>query len=424
MPYYCGIDFGTSNSVVAVLSTEAKPIVAIREPSLMFFAEDPDTTSERYCGREALAKYIEAGMAGRFFQSIKSILPDPGFTHTIINGKRFSPEDLVAVMLRFLRESAQEATGVEVNCAVVGRPARFSDKIENDVLAQDRLGRAALQAGFDSVEFEFEPVAGAHAYVSRAPDAADQLVFVADHGGGTSDFTIFRLGVDRDGLAEAREILATNGLRAGGDDFDAAIMWNRIVEKFGYGATYESFGRYLPIPVHIFRIISRWDQIHFLKTLKYREELKYYHRSADDPLAVRRLMMLVEEDLGYFIASAVERAKIELSDQQSGHVHYEHGKLRIDEEVGRAEFDRYIEEYISAIRTKVEETLSDASIESKAISRVFVTGGSSRVVAVKQVLAEVFGEESQVEDHDQFESVARGLALTARARGISATCSS
>ena len=411
MSLYCGVDFGTSNSVITVVDDAGRTVFSRREPTLLYFKDDPDTTADRACGQDALSRYLEDGMSGRFFQSIKTILPDRAFTHTVINGKRFAAEDLVAVMLRFLRDTAARELGVPLTAAIVGRPARFSPDESAEELAQERLERATTQAGFTNVAFEFEPVAGARSYLSRIRD--DAVVFVADHGGGTSDFTVMSLSP-----SGRSEVLATHGIRAGGDDFDAEIMWNRLVAAFGYGSSYESFGRYLPVPVHIFRIISRWDQIHFLKTTKYREELRYYLRSSDNPLAIRRLIKLVEENLGYFITRAVEKAKIELSSAVSASVEYRKDKLRISEEVTRSEFNHYVAAWISAIREAVDETLALAGTPASGIDAVFMTGGSSSVPAVQEVLRERFPKGSLVGDERQFESVAHGLALACRSREL------
>lgn len=412
MALFCGIDFGTSNSVVSVVNDNGEIVHTRREPTLIYFKDDPETTSNRACGHEALSRYLADGMSGRFFQSIKTMLPDPLFTHTVVNGKRFTAEDLVAVMLRFLRERVESAVGVSVKRAVVGRPARFSEDDSHESLAQTRLERAADQAGFEEVEFEFEPAAGARSYLSRTD--GESTVFVADHGGGTSDFTVMKL--TRTGV---HEVLATYGIRAGGDDFDAEIMWNRLVHAFGYESSYESFGKQLPVPVHIFRIISRWDQIHFLKTTKYREELTYYLRSSDNPLAIRRLIKLVEENLGYFITRAVERAKIELSSRDIAVIDYRKDKLKLHEEISREQFERYISSWISRISEAVETTLGMAGVSPEEIDAVFMTGGSSSVPAVQEVMSNRFPSNALVGDERKFDSVAEGLALAARARNLS-----
>ena len=424
MPRYCGIDFGTSNSVVTILSDAGEEV--IREPSLIYFPEHAETTVERHCGAAAVQHWVGDSMRGRFFQSVKTILPDKGFTHTTINGKKFSASDLVAVMLRFLRQAAEERAGEPIQRAVFGRPARFGANDEEDRVAHDRLREAIEQAGFTDARFELEPVAGAHAYADKAVGlqaGREETVLVADHGGGTSDFTLFVLGLGDDGLPESRRILATHGIRAGGDGFDSAIMWNRIVDYFGHGSHYESFGKYLPVPVHIYHIISRWDQIHFLKTLKYREELHYFLRTSDNPLALRRLIKLVEEDLGYFLFQAIEAAKISLSDASEARVLYERGKLLVDEAVSRGQFDSYIDPDLERIAKAVDTTLgrADPAVDPEDVSTVFLTGGSSRIPAIHRIMAERLPAARLVDDADQFQSVSRGLALAARKRGFAAS---
>jgi hypothetical chaperone protein len=442
MSHYCGIDFGTSNSVVTILSDGSgeeagltEPIV-IREPSLIFFPEHRETTTARFCGNAAISRYLEQGMRGRFFQSVKTILPENGFTYTLVNGKKFAASDLVAVMLRFLREKAERRVGAPIRRAVFGRPVRFGTSEEQEATALQRLQFAIRQAGFTEAYLQLEPVAGAYAYAAssragspvlprgaaQASGRPDRVVLVADHGGGTSDFTLFVLGHDADGTPMAREVLASHGIRAGGDDFDGAVMWNRLVSYFGYGSHYESFGKYLPIPVHIYHIISRWDQIHFLKTLKYREELRRFLRTADNPLGIRRLIKLVEEDLGYSVFRAIEAAKISLSESDHAAIEYENGKLRIAEPLSRGEFESYIAPKTEEIADAVDATLVaggiDPSRAHKDVSTVFLTGGSSRVPAVRRVVAERFGADRVVEDMDQFQSVSRGLALFARRSGL------
>jgi hypothetical chaperone protein len=172
----------------------------------------------------------------------------------------------------------------------------------------------------------------------------------------------------------------------------------------------------LPVPVHIFHIISRWDQIHFLKTLSYREELRTYLRSSDNPITIRRLIKLVEENLGYFIFRAIESAKIELSESEAASVDYENGRLRIHEQLTRHEFEQYIADDLARIGEAVRVTLEKAG--TPAVDTVFLTGGSSRVPAIRGVLSASFPDAALVDDADQFRSVSRGLALAARDLGL------
>lgn len=417
MAKYCGVDFGTSNSVISVIGDDDEPPVTIREPSILYFPEAKETTVDRFCGNAAVERYVAGGMHGRFFQSVKTLLPDRGFAGTSINGKKFSAEDLVAVMLRFLRVSMEEKSGIALRRAVFGRPARFSDKPQQDELAQERLRKAAEQAGFESVELEFEPVAGAHAFGIRNRRPA--TVFVADHGGGTSDFTVMRIMFEPGSLLPSRkEILATHGVRVGGDDFDADIMWRKLVRYFGYGSEYESWGKLLPIPVHIFRTLCRWDRIHLLKTISYREELRYFRNGATDPEAIDRLISLIDDDIGYFLFQSIEKAKVELSDVDVAWIDFERERIAIHEMVTVEEFAHAIRRRLEQLDEAISHTLKQASITAGDVSHVFLTGGSSRVHSVRDRLVEHFGAERVMDDVDQFNSVGNGLAVAARERGM------
>lgn len=408
---YCGLDFGTSNSVITVLPDVTGGLIgptSIREPSLIYFPPHPESAAARYVGEEARDRYVGSGMQGRFFQSIKTSMPDSRLKTTSVNGKPMSPTDLVAVILRHLRERAEAVAGHEIDGCMLGRPARFSLEDAEDSLAEERLAQAARQAGFRRVHFELEPIAGAHAYAQTLDSAA--TIFVADHGGGTSDFTLMRIGPD----GGRRQVLATHGVRAGGDDFDSSIMWNRLVEQFGYGTTFYSLQKELPVPVHIYHMITRWDRLHFLNTNEYKEQLREVLRGAQNPLAIRRLQMLIQDNLGFPLFQAIEAAKIELSEAERSRIVYSHGKLAIDEPISRMQFEEYGEQIINRIREAAAETLRRASIAPEQVDAVFLTGGSSRVPAIARCLQSIFRGRSLAADAARFESVAMGLALSAR----------
>jgi hypothetical chaperone protein len=415
---YCGVDFGTSNSVITLVDGTGSVQHAIREPSLLYFPEQRETTVERYCGSAARDGWVSGGMRGRFFQSVKTLLPDEGFTGTLINGKRFSAEDLVAVMLRYLRTRMEGESGAAIRRAVIGRPARFSDKDPQDALAQKRLETAARQAGFEEVAFELEPIAGAHAYGLRS--SRSSTVFVSDHGGGTSDFTIMDIAFE-DGvpLPNHKHVRATHGVRVGGDDFDADIMWTKLVSYFGSGTSYESWGKMLPIPVHIYRTLCRWDRIHLLKSISYHDELRYFRNGASDPAAIERLIALIEEDLGFFLFQAIEKAKFDLSEVPATFISFRRGAIDIESPILVDEFSDSIEARIRQLDGAIERTLELANIGNREVSNVFLTGGSSRAQPVRDLLVSRFGEDRVLLDSDQFNSVGTGLAIAARERELS-----
>lgn len=414
MEHFCGIDFGTSNSVISIISPHDGKLstTSLMEPSVMFFPARDQTSAERYMGNQAIERYLASGMNGRFFQSVKTLLPDPDFLFTRINGKPFKVEDLVAAVLRHLRIEMEKKIQAPLESLVLGRPARFSIIPERDQLAQDRLERAARQAGFRHIQFELEPIAAAYSYEREISQA--QLVLVGDFGGGTSDFTIMRLDpARRNRSGRQDDILATGGVYVGGDAFDADIMRQKVIRNFGSEATYESYGQHLPVPCHIFNTICQWDRIHFLKSVKSREEIRSMMSGSSDRAGIERLLQLIEQDLSWGLTKSVQSAKHELSSLDDSRLHYEVPAFTISENLSLAEFNQAISRNVSAIQRCTEEVLRDSGVAHRDISAVFLTGGSSRVRQIKHFFHELFGEAKVHIDTNQFVSIAQGLSLKA-----------
>lgn len=219
--YIYGIDFGTSNSALAILDVGAHQVVkTISIPSVLFF---PEQSSEALVGRDAIEEYVASQMKGRFMKSIKRILPNSRFKDTKVGLKRYTAEDLVAFLLVALKAEADAWTGQSVTTAVVGRPVIFDEDPEKDALAQSRLAKAATLAGFEKFYFQFEPIGAAFTYESSLE--GETQVLVADFGGGTSDFSLMRLNparaLQRDRSAD---MLAKGGIYIGGDSFDLSLI--------------------------------------------------------------------------------------------------------------------------------------------------------------------------------------------------------
>ncbi|MEM7038895.1 MAG: Hsp70 family protein, partial [Bacteroidota bacterium] len=234
-----GIDFGTTNSAVAVYqSATGKVFTSDYEPTVIFFEESNQQVY--HIGKAAIQRYVESGLKGRFIRSIKSVLHSKTFEFTYIYGRKYYAEDLVALILSHLAEKAEQILGERPQKVVLGRPAKFSPDPERDALAQKRLAGAAEKAGFSEVSFQLEPIAAAFSYESSISE--NELVFVGDFGGGTSDFTLMQLGPNRAQNNRMEDIAGASGVRVGGDDFDAEIAWGKVVRNLGYGLTYDSTG--------------------------------------------------------------------------------------------------------------------------------------------------------------------------------------
>ena len=419
MKYYCGLDFGTSNSVLSLVQTDSDGTrssarssarIVAREPSVLFFPKQGICETIYFVGEEAIAAYLEYHMQGRFIQSLKSLLADPLFTGTVINKRPYTPADLVRFILGHLKRKAEKMVGQKITAVVVGRPVYFSSDPDLDAEAELSLKNAARMAGFRQIEFQYEPVAAAMAYETHLTKA--QTVLVADLGGGTTDFTIMRLGPqsDRD-LRPEDDVLATVGIGVGGDGFDSAIMWDKLVKHFGYGSSYESWGKQLEVPIHIYRTLCHWEQMALLKTHEYREEIRYFLQGSNARDAIERLMALIDNNLGYALFKSIEAAKIALTEWDAATIEFDQKDISLNERITEPELAGVIFPDLKKISRTIDEVLERAGLTEDAIGTVFLTGGSSLLRRIQKLFGMRFGSEKVRSGMDTFTSVAAGLAL-------------
>ncbi len=298
---------------------------------------------------------------------------------------------------------------------MVGRPVHFVRARDDDdeELALRRLRAALGSAGFREVEFEYEPVGAAYHYESRLD--RDELILIADFGGGTSDFSLLRVGPGFRGDAARRRqgILGHAGVGVAGDAFDGRIVRHVVAPALGRGATFASrFGQVLPTPAWIYTQLERWHHVSFLKSKKTLEILYDLRREALEPEAIEALLRVVEEDLGFLLFRAVEAAKRTLSAERQASFRFEHEDLRIEAEVTRDDFEDWIAEELHAIAQGVDDLFARTAQAPARVDRVFLTGGSSFVPAVRRIFEERFGAD-RLRFGDEFTSVASGLARRA-----------
>jgi hypothetical chaperone protein len=308
-----------------------------------------------------------------------------------------------------LREQAERQFGDLGKRVVLGRPVRFvgGEMEEADALAVSRLQQAFQRAGFDEIIFEFEPVGAAYFYESTLDH--DECIVIADFGGGTSDFSLLKVGP-----GVRRRILSTAGLPLAGDSFDARIVRHVVSPMLGLGSEYRSLDKMLPMPSSIYLKLEKWHHLSFLKTQDTLRMLHSLEVQSEDPAKIEALIHLVENDAGYSLHRAVQRTKLELSSRETSEFVYEDPCVSIRQMVTRGDFEDWIEPELSAISNCVDRLLHDAKTEAKQIDRVFLTGGTSLVPAVRRIFEQRFGAD-KVQAGDEFTSVARGLALRAAA---------
>lgn len=408
----CGLDFGTSNSTVgwsrpdrpaALLPLEDGKVTL---PSVIFFhAEDPLVSY----GRAALGDYL-AGYEGRLMRSLKSLLGTSMMDDsTEVMGQAMPFRKLLAHFIRELKTRAEQAAGAEFSRAVLGRPVFFID--ENpaaDQLAEDTLAEIARDAGFGEIAFQYEPIAAAFDY--EAGITREELVLVVDIGGGTSDFSLVRLSPERAGHSDRRDdILANGGVHIGGTDFDRALSLARAMPLLGLGSQLRN-GKAMPSSQYF--DLASWHTINLVYTRKAWSLVMDNYRDAADTIKLDRLVRLIRERAGHWLAIQVEAAKIALSDAGSTEMDLHRLEQGLNLTITREEFDESIDKLVVKTEKTVQQLLTDAGVDGAAVDTIFFTGGSSSVPLLRQRLAALLPEARCVEG-DRFGSIGSGLALDA-----------
>ena len=422
-----GIDFGTTNSSMALATGNSQvqlasfPARTGETPSFrsVLYLERSKKISgvqrtHSWTGPAAIEHYLEADDKGRLIQSLKSYLSSRTLTGTEVFGRRYTIEQLISRMLADLREHAERQFNTPIRYAMVGRPVRFvgAETEDDDAYAVERLREAFTLAGFESVDFEMEPVAAAYTYESTLDH--DELILIGDFGGGTSDFSLLQVGpgVRRRGRT-SRDLLGNSGVGLAGDAFDARIVRKLVSPALGSESYARSLNKILPaVPAWIYANLERWHYLSFLRTRNVIEILKSAHKRALEPEKIEALITLVDEDLGYHLHQAVQRVKLELSQSTNAEFHFRDGSMDLQISVTRSDFEAWIKEELQAIEVCVDSLLRTSGVAPREVDRVFLTGGSSFVPAVRRIFATRFGE-NRVRSGNEFTSVAHGLALRA-----------
>lgn len=410
-----GIDFGTTNSALSIFDEEKNQIIeTIIVPSILYFGSEQSAAEplKYVVGEEAIAAYLADGMKGRFMKSIKRILPRSSFIETRIHHKRLNASDLVTLILKELKTKADLITGIDCQKAIIGRPVFFDDdNTTKDALAQKRLTKAAENAGFNEVRFQFEPIGAAFAYEKTI--SKKEKVLVADLGGGTTDFTYLELDPAKIGSKDRKkDIIATGGIYIGGDSFDSAFMWEKGTPYFGKHTMYEAApGKMLKVPVSLFSNICSWEQMNFFNGLKVKNDIQtYYHYSKQDK-TFKNLITLIDNNLGYSIFQTIEQTKIELSKQSTSKFNYSEMEIEIDEAISIEQYETVIDKDIRKISQYLDAFLLQHQIKPEEINSLFLTGGTSMVLAVKNLFKVRFPD-TPMHTGDNFMSVAKGLAYS------------
>ena len=432
-----GIDFGTTNSAIAFYDGRElqRPIVdpgsdnPLVLPSLLYVDRQQHATAglaaaheylHHETGRRAtwekrrvgeidvvaagvsyvqtVHALVDTGAHGRLLQYVKTALRDPGYDGTQIFDRFYTVDELIALILRPLKTSAEEQLNRACREVIIGRPVKFSDDPAVSDRAQEILYKAARLAGFESIGFEMEPIGALYFYHRTSPQRELALIF--DFGGGTLDLTLAEVG----GPMPPR-IIATLGVLVGGDDLDKRLM-QYLLKYFG--------GMPRPgrraLPPDVLDLLENWQTMPLLSRPHYLKILDAYR--AENPTAIDALITLVTRNLGFQLSREIEQAKIRLSDALTTPLTFEQSGIHIHETISRYKFEDLIAPETEAVESGVRQILHDAAIEPDRVDVVLRTGGTSAVPAFTELLAEIF-ERRKIRSLELLTSVVGGLAIAA-----------
>lgn len=417
-----GIDFGTTNSTAGYLGTDGKPVMIslghggeLPTPTVLF----ADTQDGRiYMGDVAKSRLIN-GAEGRYMRSLKKYLGEPDLLTTRITRYTYTLEDLIAHFLRGVKDALEAETGKPVDAVNLGRPVRFNDDDPKlDKQGQQRLENAAKLAGFKHVRFQFEPIAAALGYETKLDK--ETTVLVVDVGGGTTDYSLVRLGPDRAHAADrSQDMLGYHGVYVGGDLFDADIITHAVTPELGRDATYHLMGKDLPWPKYIFQSIASWAFFNRLYDGTTRKDITDMHEASSQPIRTARLKQLLDEYLYFEFSTAVENTKKDLSKAPDVTLSMPFFKSPLSQNVSRSAFDDWTAHLRARLDVALEETLAQANLPQNRIDKVFLTGGTTLNPAVRALFAARFGADKLVWT-DVFTSVGYGLVADAKRVGYTA----
>jgi hypothetical chaperone protein len=419
MPASCAIDFGTSNTTVALCQNGEVRQLDIdpgsphpdRMPTLLYFPPEGPAVY----GARAVDAWLAEERTGRLIQAIKRYLPSSGFEGTLVGNTVMGIEALIGGFLGQCKKVVDEAAGENVTRVLLGRPAQFGATPERDKLAQHRLWTAARRAGFTEIGFQVEPVAAARSF-ERSLDR-DVLCLVGDLGGGTSDFTVIRLGPGRIGTNRADDVLGVAGVDVAGNDFDARIVYKKVAPYLGLFAKYKLEDRWVEVPTTLHHAVTRWHSLCHAKTDKNLRLLERMRRYGDDKAGLGRLEEMVVDDHGFHLFRAVEDTKIALSEGTDTVLSFHAGSLALDAPMTRDELDAALALDIRELEKVLDGLLTRLSFRPEDIDVVFLTGGTSRTLRVQQIFDERFP--GRVVSKDVFTSIGYGLGIEAAERFLS-----
>jgi hypothetical chaperone protein len=410
----CGLDFGTSNTTLGTIEDDAPVLAALENgqttiPSAIFY----EAEGAVLIGRRAVDAYVD-GVPGRLMRSLKSVLGTALIDETTWLGReRTGFRDVIAWYLGAVKRRAEQTTGRELREVVHGRPVHFVDHAPDaDRKAELILREIAGEIGFDEVSFQFEPIAAALDYERQI--SSEEVALIADIGGGTSDFSIVRLGPRRHGIADrSADILANDGVRIGGTDFDRQLSLGVVMPLFGFGSPMKRAG--LDMPSRYFHDLATWSNINRMYEPRVMAELRQVRQEASEPDLVDRLLRVVDEQRGHTLAMEVEDAKIALSGKRKADIPLQWVAPGLAAAISRPDLVSHTRQLAARVAARIGICLTQARLSAGEIDAVFLTGGSVRLAHVRKAITKAVPS-ARIVEGDIFGAVGNGLTLEALRR--------
>lgn len=412
-----GLDFGTTNSVLALADaggathslpfTSSAGITDTMRTALGYMKQGRSTQDLVVeAGQAAIRLFIDHPGDCRFLQSIKTFAASAAFQATTVFAKRQQFEDLMETFLQRLEAYAGEAWPSEISRLVVGRPVRFAGSSPNEDLALERYQAALTRFGFPEIHYVYEPVAAAYWFAQSL--TRDATVLVADFGGGTTDYSLIRF--ERHAGELSAIPIGHSGVGIAGDHFDYRLIDNLVAPEIGKGSQFRSFGKLLDLPASYFASFGRWNQLSIFKTTREFQDLKSLVRHATEPDRLQLFVDLIEYDEGYPLYQAISATKMALSQAEEAEFHFAPLGAAGRKTVRRADFEAWIADDLARIEAALDEVLDTTATPAGGVDKVFLTGGTSFVPAVRKIFERRF-DAGRIESGGELLSIAHGLAL-------------
>jgi hypothetical chaperone protein len=412
-----GFDFGTTNTVLALADGRATRSVAFTTSAgtadnmrtALSFMKDPELGAAALkveAGHAAIRQFIDNPGECRFMQSIKTFAASPLFQGTLIFARRHSFEDLMEVFMRRLRSYAGDGWPADAKRIVAGRPVHIAGAKPDPALATERYNEALSRFGFPEIHYVYEPVAAAFYFAEHLTQ--DATVLVADFGGGTTDYALTRF--ETHGGRLKATLIGHGGIGIAGDHFDYRMIDKLVSPRIGKGSYFKSFDKLLEVPTSYYANFGRWNQLSVFKTTRDFTRLKALVRHALEPGRLETFIDLVEHDEGFPLYQAISSTKMALSSAEEAEFHFAPLGADARRTVRRADFENWIAEDLQRMETALDDLLVTTRTQESAIDRVFLTGGTSFVPAVRHIFKKRFGAQ-RIESGGELLSIAHGLAM-------------